>query len=87
MFLVPIYDATNFKFTPDSLDQIKTLPRYRQGKKDLREWSAVTIGYSVGKYEMKQGISAGWPTLAPYILFVLYHGMVDDALFDAASEA
>lgn len=84
---VPIYDAPNFKFTPEALEQIKTLPRYRQGKKDLSEWSAVTIGYSVGKYEMKQGVRANWPTLAPYILFVLHHGMVDETTFEAVSES
>lgn len=86
LLTVPIYDASNFKFSPESLEQIKTLPRYRQGKKDLSEWSAVTIGFSVGKYEMKQGVRANWPTLAPYILFVLHHGMVDETTFEAASE-
>lgn len=75
--LVPIYDASGFKFSGAELDKIKELPLYRNGNMEVRQFAVACVGWSGGTYTMGAGAAEGLPTLSAKILFVLVLGFVD----------
>ena len=86
-FKVPIYDLRkndSFMFTDEDLNNISSLPLYKNGTKDLPDDSVVTVGYAVGTYPYRgsnpalaSGSGSDYTALSLNVLFVLLLGMVD----------
>ena len=72
-FEVPIYDAraADFTFSTDDMANIKELPLYKKGYKDLPKDAVVTVGYTAATFVYQTAQTA----LALNIMFVLLLGI------------
>jgi hypothetical protein len=67
-------------FTDENLNNLSSLPLYKNGTRDLPSDSVVTVGYAVGSYPYKgsnPALAGDYTALSLNVLFVILLGMVD----------